>query len=126
MQPCQQAALHVAGSWTRRAIAVAPERPLRRCAETEHRVHVPDEQQTRARPLQPANYEVAELGLAIGGLVGDALDIRSKVSKLRLDVRRDGVDALWRVRPAVDVDELLELGEVSVKSARHGLAQRAQ
>src|SRR5206468_2753728 len=89
--------------------------PLRRCAETEHRVHVPDEQQTRARPLQPANYEVAELGLAIGGLVGDALDIRPKVSKLRLDVRRDGVDALWRVRPAVDGDEAVKL-EFGAKS----------
>ena len=110
MQAGQEPRLHVGHAGPERLPALGPIRPLRGRPGIEDGVHVADEQQSRSIAVQAADDEVAELRSLALGLVAAALDRRTEGSKRFGHVVGDPVHAVRRVRAAVDVHELLQLG----------------
>ena len=113
-QAGEQPGLHVGGTGRLHDPALGTvldlERALGDRPLLEHRVHVPDEQDswTRARPaLEGADHRVAETA----GGVGPALDGRPHRREVGGDQRSDLVHARRGVAPAVDRAKALEIGE---------------
>ena len=126
VQSRQQPGLHVGHARPGRAVATGPIRPRGSRSRVEDGVHVADEQQPRAVAGEPTDDEVPELRPAFGRMVGDALDLRAELGeRIGHDVR-DPVDALGRVRAAVDVDQRLELGEEARQARVDDAPQRVR
>ena len=98
------------------------ERPLGHRARVEDRVHVADEQDPRRRRAGPSNVATTvSPSRPVGS--GRRSTVAPSADRNAGDPAADLVDAVRRVRAAVDVDEALEVGEVA---RQVGLDRRAQ
>ena len=110
IEPGEQPRLHVGHA---RAVGVAvvdAERPLRGGPRVEHGVHVPDQQDPRA--VRPCRGTSRPPCCRIARRIGPDVDLGPELGQEARGPAADLVDAVGRIRPAVDVDELLEVREV--------------
>ena len=92
----------------------------------EHGVHVADEEQPWPVAAQPSDDEVAELRPPSAGSWRWPLDIGAKLAQRIGHEVGDPVDAIGRVRAAVDVDEGLELGQEARQARVDDAPQRVE
>ena len=119
----EQPALHVGHPRPRRPLALDAVRARGHRSGLEDGVHVADEQEPRSRAPQAPDDEVAELPLPGPRQVRGPGDIRVQLREPARDEVGDPVDAVGRVRAAVEVHERREIGEVGVVQRLHGGAE---
>ena len=122
VEPGEQARLHVGDARAWRGAVIDAERSFGRSPRVEDRVHVADQQDPRAIGLaaEGRHDRVAEAPLGIGPDIDVGAEVRQEARRPAPDL----VHALGRVRPAIDVDELLEILEVGRQVVRDRAAER--
>ena len=128
IEPGKEARLHVGHAGTTgNAVGVDRVRSLAGRARVEDRVHVADEQHPRParRPQRPVKRGDDRLPEP-SGRVRPFLDPGAERAEESRDEAADLVNALGRVRAAVDVDEALEVGQIGGVVGGDGLLEGGQ
>ena len=124
VQPGEEPGLHVGHTRTGRDVAVEAERPSGRGARLEHGVHVADEQDPCATgpSLEGAEHGAAEASVGIGPVLDPGAEALQEPARPAPDLVDPGGD----VAAAVDVHQVLEVGEEGRQLAFDGGAQGSE